>query len=98
MGAAQPLASAKSLEVLSDSCQAAKGNCLLSVFAENKQICVDFHYSVGGCLARLLLDTGAGFSYVSSTFVTERGLAQSLSTDNTATITLHLAHVTIFLA
>jgi hypothetical protein len=63
-------------------CLAANSDRLLSVFAEDKQVCVDFHYSVGGRLARLLLDTGAGLSYVSSTFVTERGLAQNLSADS----------------
>jgi hypothetical protein len=82
MGAARPLALPESFEVLCDSCLVANGDRLLSVFAEDKRVCVDFYYSVGGRLARLLLDTGAGSSYVSSTFVIERGLAQNLSADS----------------
>ncbi|KAI7946706.1 hypothetical protein MJO29_011233, partial [Puccinia striiformis f. sp. tritici] len=46
---------------------------------EPNSVCVQFHHIVEGRLARVLIDTGAGSSYVAISFVNDRHLSTSLS-------------------
>ncbi|KAI7945453.1 hypothetical protein MJO29_011841 [Puccinia striiformis f. sp. tritici] len=49
---------------------------------EPRGVCAEFHHQVEGCLARILLDTGAGSSYVSTSFVSDSGSLISCSAES----------------
>jgi hypothetical protein len=50
--------------------------------AKPSSVCAEFHYHVEGRLARVLLDTGSGSSYVSSSFVADHALLIFCSPDS----------------